>query len=761
MKKLILLLAVLISSNSFAQLNYSWTDYTRGSVNNNDYPSKIKIDNNGYAYVVGTTRGIVPGEFSIENITAKKYDRFGNSIQMLYNGGDFKYDLGRDIAIDAFGNMYVLGLTQAMEFADGYQMIILKYNPAGNLLLSKIIYSKTMEASSIVVDETGNCYVLGSYYDAAGINRCIFMGLNSAFEIMWSNVFAPTEPYYSVHPKNIVWKGNFLYLVYKYTHPTSGASYGKVSKYGTNGIFLWEQNLATTDPIEIGVDNSYNVYVAGNSGGFTIQLVKYNSNGVFQYERRLFGEGECTDMEVGSDDKVYLGSYYNSFSTVTIYKFDDQPTPIWKNVYPANAPSKAFITLTKECVLASNHETYINPSLSYAVYTVMLDRNTGNKVLQNRNYSLTSQFPVGIVADKFGHCFVATTKSTESYGDDWMTYGMHYPLHIVRRAVALPGLYDFTVPGPGPMDAYGTIASINVNSITGSGNISVNFNATEPLNTTFTGGVPANVSDYSWSIVKDDAITLINAEVRFDYSQIENSGITSPADVKIYQRAVSGTGDFTELATTVAGTELRATVTSFGEFVLGSATQPLPVELNSFTSLVNINSVQLNWSTANENNNRGFAIERKTENTEFKEIGFVIGNGTSNSQHNYSFINNNIPTGKYQYRLKQTDFNGNYNYYNLNSEIIIGTPSKYSLSQNYPNPFNPATKINFEIPKEGFVSIKIYDITGREVHNLINEIKVAGYYTVSFDGAKLSSGIYFYRISTGEFTSVKKMTLVK
>ncbi|MCX6159578.1 MAG: T9SS type A sorting domain-containing protein [Ignavibacteriae bacterium] len=92
---------------------------------------------------------------------------------------------------------------------------------------------------------------------------------------------------------------------------------------------------------------------------------------------------------------------------------------------------------------------------------------------------------------------------------------------------------------------------------------------------------------------------------------------------------------------------------------------------------------------------------------------------------------------------------------------INSLPINYSLSQNYPNPFNPATKINFAIPKQGFVTLKIYDIIGREIKTLVNEVKQAGYYTVDFNGSSLASGVYFYRIQSGDFVTVKRMVLVK
>jgi hypothetical protein len=88
-------------------------------------------------------------------------------------------------------------------------------------------------------------------------------------------------------------------------------------------------------------------------------------------------------------------------------------------------------------------------------------------------------------------------------------------------------------------------------------------------------------------------------------------------------------------------------------------------------------------------------------------------------------------------------------------------PKVYSLSQNYPNPFNPVTNIKYSIAYQGFVSLKIYDILGREIRTLVNEVKTPGEYFISFNGVDLASGIYFYRIKAGNFVSVKRMVLIK
>ena len=94
-------------------------------------------------------------------------------------------------------------------------------------------------------------------------------------------------------------------------------------------------------------------------------------------------------------------------------------------------------------------------------------------------------------------------------------------------------------------------------------------------------------------------------------------------------------------------------------------------------------------------------------------------------------------------------------------EIEPFLPSDYTLSQNYPNPFNPSTTIKYSLPKNSYVSLKIYDVLGKEVTVLVDEEKAVGNYKVEFNANNLSSGVYFYRIQAGEFVDIKKLVLMK
>jgi hypothetical protein len=192
---------------------------------------------------------------------------------------------------------------------------------------------------------------------------------------------------------------------------------------------------------------------------------------------------------------------------------------------------------------------------------------------------------------------------------------------------------------------------------------------------------------------------------------------------------------------------------------------PLPVNLQSFTFNIINRNIKLNWVTSSEVNNAGFDVERaefRSENLEYRKAGYVQGKGTTNTQTSYTFSDTKLNTGKYQYRLKQIDNNGNFEYHNLNGIVEVGFPAKYTISQNYPNPFNPTTKIDFALPNDSKVSIKVYDMTGREVMNIMNdEHKTAGYYTININPSMLSSGVYFYRMISDKFIETKKMAIIK
>ena len=177
--------------------------------------------------------------------------------------------------------------------------------------------------------------------------------------------------------------------------------------------------------------------------------------------------------------------------------------------------------------------------------------------------------------------------------------------------------------------------------------------------------------------------------------------------------------------------------------------------------------------TESEIDNLGFNIYRSEGNSishpplsSFYKINskLIAGAGNSSHRHNYSYtdcyINNELICW---YRLESVDFSGYSAFYGpiMAIQNTRELPRLYSLHQNYPNPSNSMTTIFYELPKSSLVRLKIYDINGRLIETLVNENKNAGYYSVNWNLRDVSSGIYFYKIDAGEFTSVKKCLVVK
>lgn len=200
-------------------------------------------------------------------------------------------------------------------------------------------------------------------------------------------------------------------------------------------------------------------------------------------------------------------------------------------------------------------------------------------------------------------------------------------------------------------------------------------------------------------------------------------------------------------------------------FILYGTSGVVPVELTSFAANVVNNNVTLEWSTATETNNQGFELHRKSGDGDFQVFGFVNGNGTTTTPQSYSVVDKNLEPGTYYYRLKQIDFDGQFEFSNV-IEVEIAQPATYSMEQNYPNPFNPSTSIRFSLAEQSMTMLKVYNVLGQEVATLLNGELSAGNHEVNFDASNLTSGVYVYQLeaigSNGEvFVSTKKMILNK
>lgn len=199
---------------------------------------------------------------------------------------------------------------------------------------------------------------------------------------------------------------------------------------------------------------------------------------------------------------------------------------------------------------------------------------------------------------------------------------------------------------------------------------------------------------------------------------------------------------------------------------------PLPIELAEFKAETGrLGEVTIRWTTATELENYGFYIERthipaldaqkSPVDTSWSELGFVEGAGFSTTDINYEFRDNSArQSGTYLYRLKQVDFNGRFEHFGP-VEVGVGIPESFELGINFPNPFNPSTVIPFQVSERGFVVIRVFDVQGRLISTLVDQEFEPGYYQHTFDGRMLSSGVYIVQMLAPEYSSVRKVMLVK
>ena len=185
----------------------------------------------------------------------------------------------------------------------------------------------------------------------------------------------------------------------------------------------------------------------------------------------------------------------------------------------------------------------------------------------------------------------------------------------------------------------------------------------------------------------------------------------------------------------------------------------LPVELTAFSAVVSGVDIQLTWTTASELNNAGFAVELQTLGREFEQVLFVEGQGTTNAPQTYEATVSDLAPGTYSVRLKQTDFDGTFEY-SETIDVVVAAEA-YHLAQSYPNPFNPQAQIQYTLPVATHVTLEVFDLLGRTIETLVDGEQPAGTHAVVFDAQDLSNGTYVYRLTAGAFTQTRTMVLQK
>jgi hypothetical protein len=612
----------------------------------------------------------------------------------------------------------------------------------------------------------------------------------------------------------IISQGNFDYFLVKFDKDgnalwkrTAGSGPGSAPERGYGVRFDNLGNIVTcgsffiTTTWEGGGNPDITISAVGNLDGF---IAKYDSSGKLLWVKPQASVAQVVTYKIAIDksNNIVSCGYYGSgtvdtcrFDTITvksngsrdafIAKYDQDGHVIWAKT--AGGPTTSSFDQATDVIVDSAGNVYVCGACvgdaNFSGITLNCD------TIDSGNNGLTQD------------AFVAKYSPS---GD--IIWAKNFGGHNADNAyeLSLDGMGHLYVTGNFDSAAvFGSLGVINSNGTKGPDAFLAKLDTAGNVIWVRTGGGPGTVSsgnEYGYSVVIDKSSNSwmagsFQGTANFGGSQIISKGAEdlfiakyNPSGDLLLLKRAGGTGlDRTFSACVATNATILVTgryqaAADFGTFNIGPAYgddiflyaigSALPVELSSFTSNINGRNLMLNWETKTELNSNRFEIEcnlLKSHglSTTWIKIGSVKAAGTTVSPNKYSFTEKEMPSGKYQYRLKMIDNDGSFEYSKV-IEVRIGLPESFDLSQNYPNPFNPSTSINYQIPVDAKVILEVFNITGKKVAEIVNKDQSAGYYTVSFGStAKLSSGVYFYRLITidkvtgNNFSSIRKMMLLK
>ncbi|MCX7833687.1 MAG: hypothetical protein N2490_05705, partial [Ignavibacteria bacterium] len=675
------------------------------------------------------------------------------------------------------------------------------------------IYAQGIDGISVSNNNTGNIY---NTSDASNITGIWFASGVTNGSINNNNISILNGT--SGGPRGIFVTSNTINcniniynnIIDSITTSSSGSSMGIGVSFSTTGVNIYRNRISNVSNTNTGGWNAYGIYLGSSSNTANINVYNNLIYNIYGYGYNLI----TTDNGYGII--LYSGGGYNIYNN-SINLTTEQ-------VSASGKPACLMITssINTPASLDIRNNIFQTNQTVGTCYSVIC--NASNTVFSNIDYNnYFSNDTIGYIGSNqcptLSHWRTGTGKDIYSVSgnsgftsntnllpdlnnpNSWVLSGNGIHISTVTDDYAgnprpssvsagAPdiGAYEFSAPSVSP-NTFSITPTLGLNTIYVNNRKFVDLNFTSLGSLTqvnvkfFSGTNPPGVNGYPTARFMNGYFEITGSgggnyryNITFYYSEPQIGTIIYEKNIRLSKSDNGGTNwyifwvqgtdsqkyqlDTINNKITVYGLE------SFSMFTNSDDERPLPIELKSFNYLVNGRDVKLTWQTEKENNNYGFEVERKKGNEPWQKLGFIPGRGNSYNPTSYIFEDKKLNSGKYNYRLKQIDVNGNYNYFELNGTVEIALPTKYELSQNYPNPFNPVTKIDYALPVDGKVNIIIYDMLGREIKKLVNEQQQAGFYTIEFNGSSIASGTYIYRITVegingSKFVMSKKMVLVK
>lgn len=519
---------------------------------------------------------------------------------------------------------------------------------------------------------------------------------------------------------------------------------------------VWAQRYngtadSTDNAAAMTVDASGNIYVTGltlSAGGahYDIVTIKYNADGNILWLQKYNGPADSTDypgaLVVDPSGNVYVaGSSYGigSKSDFVVLKYNSSGVQQWVQRYngPANDGDNSY-----GLAVDASGNVYVTGSSyggasSYDYYTIKYNSAGVQQWAQRYNGTGNSfDSPSSIAVDNSGNVYIAGYSTGVGTGYDYLTikYNSAGVQQWEQRYNGTGNSTDnvFSLKIDGSANVY--ITGFSGGSGSGNDYLTIKYNTAGVQQWLQRYNGTGNGSDIARGLVVDDSGNV--------YISGYTTGSTSGADMTTIKYNSGGIQQWLQIYNGIGNSndEVYA-LTKDGSgniyvtgFSTGSGTGSdyATLKYNAAGSPQWLQSY--NGPTGNTDESYSVAVDAS---------GYVYVTGGSQSSTGLD-----IATVKYSHPI---------GIQNISSEV----PDNFSLGQNYPNPFNPVTNIRFQVPVTGLVKVTVFDISGREVAELVNQNLSAGTYNIDFDASHLSSGAYFYRLEAGNFTSIKKMMLIK
>lgn len=690
-----------------AQVDKQWEARYNGS-----FQPEVEADKSGNIFVIGCTS-------NFGNYATIKYDTHGAEQWVnIYNGSGSSQDRPQDHAVDDSGNVYVTGYSS--ETGRGTDMTTIKYSSSG-VQRWIVSYNGTDSlndaAYSIALDLSGNVYVTGFSARSGGYNY-VTIKYNSSGAEQWVAVYAngsSNNPSVAVDLSGNVFvtgSSSSDYVTIKY-NPSGTEQWAM--KYGISGL--------TDHANSIVLDKSGNAFVTGYSGslgtGSDYATIKYNSSGAAQWTLRYGGSGNSTDIAkalvIDDSDNVYVtGSSYGSGTNAdyATIKYNSSGSVQWVKRYNGSYNSYNSTDEANSIALDSAGNIYVSgftkETGTFEDYTTIKYNSSGDQlwIVKYNSLGAFSDKATSMVLDPTGNIII-----TGNSGGDLTTLKYTQPLSIDFTAL-IQGLY---------------------NSITN-----------KMMKDTVTVFLRNSSSPFSM-VDSSKGILDSNGKGKFYF---RNGFNNMPYYLCVDHRNSIETWSSVPVSFTF--NEAVFDFTSSASQAFGDNQALVGAKYCIYNGDIDRNGV-IDSRDMRAVDNDAFNSVSGHVLTDLTGDGYVDGSDLSVVDNNtFNFITTISPQAQSNNLRDESQ-----------TEEKSNTNEQAKLEQNYPNPFNPSTSINFEIPVSSFVKLRVYDLTGREVATLINKEMQSGIHSVSFNASNLSTGVYYYKLETGSYSEIKKMTLIK